>query len=160
MNRDRLAKLYIWAVAAAGLTLWLVASVSQAPHDLKAQGTRLMIHLGILLVLTILSSVSPVQTKVGSIVTVGLAPLFGAFLLLPPWAVMTVAALGTLDPRVPGRAIPWGRFLMNRGMYVFQYGIPSLLFYGLGFVNHRSTWVVVLPLAVLMMVILNVGQLS
>src|SRR6202022_2079744 len=126
----------------------------------KSGGSTLLIHLGILLVLTVLSSVSPVRTKVGSIVTVGLAPLFGAFLLLPPWAVMTVAALGTLDQRVPGRQIPWGRFLMNRGMYVFQYGIPSLLFYGLGFVNHRSTWVVVLPLAVLMMVILNVGQLS
>jgi putative nucleotidyltransferase with HDIG domain len=160
MNRDRLAKLYIWAVAAAGLTLWLVASVSQAPHDLKAQGTRLMIHLGILLVLTILSSVSPVQTKVGSIVTVGLAPLFGAFLLLPPWAVMTVAALGTLDQRVPGRAIPWDRFLFNRGMYVFQYGLPSLLFNGLGLNSQRGTWIFVLPVAILMMVVLNVGQLS
>src|SRR3984893_17722918 len=160
MNRQRLATFYIWAVALAGCALWVITSVLQAPGDIKSGGSPLLTHLGILLVLTVLSSVSPVRTKVGSIVTVGLAPLFGAFLLLPPWAVMTVAALGTLDQRVPGRQMPWGRFLMNRGMYVFQYGIPSLLFYGLGFVNHRSTWVVVLPLAVLMMVILNVGQLS
>jgi putative nucleotidyltransferase with HDIG domain len=160
MNRQTLATFYIWAVALAGCALWVITTVLQAPGDIKSGGRTLLIHLGILLVLTVLSSVSPVRTKVGSIVTVGLAPLFGAFLLLPPWAVMTVAALGTLDQRVPGREIPWGRFLMNRGMYVFQYGIPSLLFYGLGFVNHRSTWVVVLPLAVLMMVILNVGQLS
>jgi putative nucleotidyltransferase with HDIG domain len=160
MNRQRLAALYIWAVALVGCALWALTTLLQAPSDIKSGGPNLLIHLAILLVLTILSSVSPVRTKVGSIVTVGLAPLFGAFLLLPPWAVMTVAALGTLDQRIPGRGIPWDRFLMNRGMYVIQYGIPSLLFYGLGFVHHRDEWIIVLPLAVLMIVLLNVGQLS
>jgi putative nucleotidyltransferase with HDIG domain len=160
MNRQRLATPYIWAVAFAGCVLWVATTILQAPGDLKSGGSGLLIHLGILLVLTFLSSVSPVQTKVGSIVTVGLAPLFGAFILLPPWAVMTVAALGTVDQRRPGRDIPLDRFLMNRGMYVIQYGIPSLLFYGLDFVHHRNTWIFVLPLAVLMIVALNVGQLS
>src|ERR1700737_3020331 len=150
MNRQRLATFYIWAVALAGCALWVITSVLQAPGDIKSGGSTLLIHLGILLVLTLLSSVSPVQTKVGSIVTVGLAPLFGAFLLLPPWAVMTVATLGTLDQRVPGRAIPWDRFLFNRGMYVFQYGLPSLLFNGLGLNSQRGTWIFVLPVAILM----------
>ncbi|HEX9247614.1 MAG TPA: HD domain-containing phosphohydrolase, partial [bacterium] len=57
-----------------------------------------------------------------------LAPLFGAVALpLPPWAVMTAAALGTIDLRVPGRQIPWNRFAFNRGMWILSYGIPSLL---------------------------------
>ena len=160
MNRQRIARLYIWAVAVAGCTLWLVTTVLQAPGDVRTRGSGVLIDLAILLILTVLSSLSPVRTKVGSIVTVGLAPLFGAFLLLPPWAVMTVAALGTLDQRMPGRGIPWDRFLFNRGMYAIQYGVPSVLFYGLGLVNHRNLWFFVLPVAVLMMVVLNVGQLS
>jgi putative nucleotidyltransferase with HDIG domain len=73
---------------------------------------------------------------------------------------MTVAALGTLDQRAPGRDVTWDRFLFNRGMYAIQYGVPSLLFYGLGFAHQRGTWIFVLPVAVLMMVVLNVGQVS
>jgi putative nucleotidyltransferase with HDIG domain len=34
------------------------------------------------------------------------------------------------------------------------------LFYGLGFAHQRGTWIFVLPVAVLMMVLLNVGQVS
>ncbi len=60
--------------------------------------------------------------------SVTLAPLCGAVALqLDPWAVMTIAALGTIDRRVPGRQIPWGLFLFNRGMWILACGVPSLL---------------------------------
>src|SRR6267378_3571906 len=159
MNSGKLSTVYIRAVALVGVALWVVCTVIQAPGDLRTHG-GLVSHLVILLILTVLSSVSPVQTRAGATVTVGLAPLFGAFLLLPPWAVMTVAALGTIDERVPGRAVPWDRFFFNRGMHAIQYGVPSLLFYGLGFANHRETWPFILPVAVLVMVVLNVGLVS
>src|ERR1700694_5203319 len=159
MNRAKLSTVYIRAVAVVGIALWLACTVIQAPGDLKNHG-GLVSHLVILLILTVLSSVSPVQTRAGATVTVGLAPLFGAFLLLPPWAVMTVAALGTIDERVPGHGVPWDRFFFNRGMHAIQYGLPSLLFYALGFANHRETWPFILPVAVLVMVVLNVGLVS
>jgi putative nucleotidyltransferase with HDIG domain len=159
MNSRKLSTVYIRAVAVVGVALWVVCTGLQAPADLKTHG-GLISQLAILLVLTVLSSVSPVQTRAGATVTVGLAPLFGAFLLLPPWAVMTVAALGTIDERVPGRSVPWDRFFFNRGMHAIQFGVPSLLFYALGFANHRETWPFILPVAVLLMVVLNVGLVS
>lgn len=161
MGSERRAAIYIWSVALVGISLWLGSSVYQAPADVRAgAGGRLLTELAILLLLTILSSISPVQTRAGSTVTVGLAPLFGAFLLLPPWALMTVAALGTIDERIPGRAVSWDRFFFNRGMHAIQYGVPSLLFYGVGLAHQRGTWVFILPLAVLLMVVLNVGLVS
>ncbi|HVS06568.1 MAG TPA: MFS transporter [Candidatus Dormibacteraeota bacterium] len=87
--------------------------------------------------------------------TVGLAPLFGALLALPPWAVMLVAAIGTLDERIPGRTVSWTRFAFSRGMFSFVYGIPSLVFYGLNLQHPQATWVLALPLMVLMIVGLN-----
>ena len=82
----------------------------------------------ILVILSLLSAFSPIPTRGGGTLTVTLAPLFGAVAVpLAPWAVMTVAAIGTIDSRIPGRQISWGRFLMNRGMYIFAAGMPSFL---------------------------------
>ncbi|MDQ6714068.1 MAG: MFS transporter [Candidatus Dormibacteraeota bacterium] len=81
-----------------------------------------------LLALTTLSALSPIETRGGGSLSVTLAPLFGAVAVpLAPWAVMTIAALGTIDLRVPGKQIPWDRFAFNRGMFILAYGIPSLL---------------------------------
>jgi putative nucleotidyltransferase with HDIG domain len=130
MRRSWLAPRYIWAVAVGGLALWIWTVIQAAPWrsgaNLLADSTNQ--ELLVLLVLTVLSGLSPIETRGGGSLSVTLAPLFGAVALpLPPWAVMTVAALGTIDLRVPGRQIPWDRFAFNRGMFILSYGIPSLL---------------------------------
>lgn len=128
----------------------------QAPNDLAGPGsTDLLTRLSILVVLTFLSSIAPLKTRHGAVLTVGLAPIFGALILLPPWALMLVAALGTLDERLPGRTVPWSRFLFSRGMFTLVYGIPSLALYGLGLEHQQAAWFVALPLAVLVIVALN-----
>jgi putative nucleotidyltransferase with HDIG domain len=130
MRRSWLATRYIWAVAVGGVALWIWTLVHAAPWD---NGEGLLTgstyqELLILLVLTTLSTLSPIETRGGGTLTVTLAPLFGAVALpLPPWAVMTAAALGTIDLRVPGRQIPWDRFAFNRGMWILAFGVPSLL---------------------------------
>lgn len=130
MRRSWLATRYIWAVAVGGVALWIWTVVHATPWD---SGGSLLTdstyqELLVLLVLTTLSTLSPIETRGGGTLTVTLAPLFGAVALpLPPWAVMTAAALGTIDLRVPGRQIPWDRFAFNRGMWILAFGIPSLL---------------------------------
>src|SRR5438132_10065230 len=116
MTRKNLAPAYTWAVVAIGFCLLAVTAAVQAPGDLAKDPAGLAINGAILVVLVFLSSVSPMQTRIGTVVSVGLAPLFGAVLVLPAWAVMAVAALGTIDERLPGVRIPWDRFLFNRGM--------------------------------------------
>ncbi len=160
MHRQTIAGAYIWSTAVVGLSLALVTTAIQAPGDLSHSGRDILANSGILVLLTFLSSISPVRTKLGATVTVGLAPMFGAFLTLPPWAVMWVAALGTVDERLPGRAIPWNRFLFNRGMSVIQYGLPSVTFWATRLHDRPSTWFYVLPVAVVIIAGLNVGQLS
>jgi putative nucleotidyltransferase with HDIG domain len=130
MRRSWLAPRFIWAVAFGGLALWIWTVIQAAPWrtgaNLLSDSTNQ--ELLVLLVLTILSGLSPIETRGGGSLSVTLAPLFGAVALpLPPWAVMTVAALGTIDLRVPGKQIPWNRFAFNRGMFILSYGIPSLL---------------------------------
>src|SRR5207237_1060582 len=69
----------------------------------------------------------------GVSLTVTLAPLFGAVAVpLSPWAVMTVAAIGTIDSRIPGKQIGWDRFIVNRGMYIFAAGVPSFVIHETG----------------------------
>jgi putative nucleotidyltransferase with HDIG domain len=162
MRQQKAADVYIWAVACIGIGFAILTTAIQAPTDL-VPGTHsrdILVDAAILVVLTFLSSISPVQTKLGATVTVGLAPMFGAFLTLPPWALMWVAALGTVDERLPGRGIPWNRFLFNRGMSVIQYGVPSLIFWSTGYQGDRGAWYWVLPIAVVAIVALNVGQVS
>jgi putative nucleotidyltransferase with HDIG domain len=156
MTRKNLASAYIWVVAALGLALLVGTSVLEAPSDVARDPRNLAINGSILLILVFLSSFSPMQTRLGSMVSVGLAPLFGAVLVLPPWAVMIVAAIGTIDERLPGVKIPWHRFLFNRGMFVLTYGLPALLLHGV----PKAAWPLALPFIVLVIVALNVGQLS
>ncbi|TMC44532.1 MAG: MFS transporter [Chloroflexi bacterium] len=156
MDRPKPASIFACSVGLAGLGLLVTTTLAQAPHDLKGSGsTHLLTRLAILLVLTFLSSLAPLRTRHGAVLTVGLAPLFGALLLLPPWALMLVATFGTVDERVPGRTVSWTRFLFARGMFAFVYGLPSLALYAFGLQHPQAGWVIALPLAVVAIVALN-----
>ncbi len=161
MTRQKLGPVYMWSIAALGLSLLLVSTLVQAPADLAHGAARKLITDGIiLLVLTFLSHISPLETRQGSILTVGLAPLVGAVMVLPPWAVMWVACFGTLDERIPGRRIPWDRFLFNRGMFVLAYGIPSLVLSSTRVQYGGGEWYVALSLTVIAIVGVNVGLVA
>lgn len=156
MPRAKPSTWYLLAVGFVGVGLLLATTISEAPGDLRGPGAaELVTRLLILVVLTFLSSIAPLKTRHGVVLTVGLAPIFGALLLLPPWALMLVAALGTLDERLPGRTVPWSRFAFSRGMFTLAYGIPSLALYGLGLQHQQGAWFVALPLAVFAIVALN-----
>ncbi|MDQ6949065.1 MAG: HD domain-containing protein, partial [Actinomycetota bacterium] len=150
---------YLWAITGLGLCLLTVATILQAPKDFHP-GSQVLINTLILLILTFLSSVSPMETRHGSVLTVGLAPLFGSLMLVPPWAVMLIAALGTIDKRMPGRRIPWSRFLFNRGMFILVYGIPSLFLSFLSLRAGEANWYLALAFVVLLIVALNDGLVS
>src|SRR5437868_5754972 len=125
MRRNWPAFFYLSAVTTLGLALWLGAIF--AAHPWQRPSADVLDNTAILLVLTLLSAFSPIETRQG-VLTVSLAPLCGAVALqLPVWAVMTIAALGTLDRRIPGRDIPWNLFLFNRGMWIIACGLPSLV---------------------------------
>src|SRR2546423_4592545 len=125
MRRNWPASLYLATVTTLGLALWFGSIALARPwFHLDADVVE---NTGILLALTVLSGFAPIETKQG-VLSVTLAPLCGAVALqLDPWAVMTIAALGTIDRRLPGREIPWGLFLFNRGMWILACGLPSLL---------------------------------
>ena len=156
MPGPKRASVYLLTVGIAGLTLLVGTALIQAPHDLSSKNASdLVWDVVVLLVLTFLSSIAPLKTRHGAALTVGLAPLFGALLLLPPWALMCVAAFGTIDERIPGRSVSWSRFIFPRGMFAFVYGIPSLVLYGLGLEQPHAVWVIALPLMVVVIVALN-----
>jgi putative nucleotidyltransferase with HDIG domain len=125
MRRNWPAFLYLSAVTTLGLALWLGAIFSA--HPWQQPSADVLENTAILLVLTLLSAFSPIETRQG-VLTVSLAPLCGAVALqLPVWAVMTIAALGTIDRRIPGRDLPWNLFFFNRGMWIIACGVPSFL---------------------------------
>src|SRR5689334_8124245 len=110
MPRPKLTSLYLLSIGLAGIGFLVVTTLIQAPNDLRGPGSgELITRILILLVLTVLSSLAPLRTRHGIIVSVGLAPLFGALLALPPWALMWVAAIGTIDERIPGKSVAWTR---------------------------------------------------
>ncbi len=164
MARPRLLTVYALTVALVGLGLAILTTLLQAAGDLHSAMDDVVSRGVILLLLTFLSSVSPMKTRYGASLTVGLAPLFGALLILPPWAVMWVAALGTMDERIPGKSIPWTRFLFSRGMFALVYGIPSLGMLALGFApglnNPPLSWYLVQPFAIILIVALNDGLVA
>src|ERR671936_1108349 len=126
MERSRLASFYLWTVAVVGLLLWAVTLVDERPW--LHPNLDLIESTLILLGLTLLSGFSPIETRVGGVLNVTLAPLCGAVALgLPAWAVMTVAVFGTIDRRRPGRDVAWSAFAFNRGMWIVACGLPSLL---------------------------------
>src|ERR1700694_1713871 len=156
MPGPKRSTVYLLTVGILGLSLLVGTALIQAPHDLRSKGAADVIwDLVILLLLTFLSSIAPLKPRHGAALTVGLAPLFGALLLLPPWALMCVAAFGTVDERVPGRTVSWPRFIFPRGMFAFVYGMPSLALYGLGLQHPQAAWVIALPLVVVVIVALN-----
>src|ERR1700674_900539 len=125
MRRNWPASLYLSAVTTFGFALWLGAIFAE--HPWQQANVDVLENTGVLLLLTILSGFSPIETRQG-VLTVTLAPLCGAVALqLDPCAVMTIAAIGTIDRRVPGREIPWNLFAFNRGMWIIAFGVPSLL---------------------------------
>src|ERR1700694_1862676 len=131
MRGSSLASRYAWGVGALGLAFWVLTIQQEAPwaHASSHEFTTTII----LVVLTLLSAFSPIPTRGGGTLTVTLAPLFGAVAVpLSPWAVMTVAAIGTIDSRIPGKQVGWGRFILNRGMYIFAAGIPSFVIHETG----------------------------
>ena len=161
MARPKLFTVYALAVAGLGLGLVVITTLVQAPADLHSDRGVDVISWGIiLLLLTFLSSVSPMKTRYGVSMTVGLAPLFGALLTLPPWALMWVAALGTVDERIPGRQITWTRFLFSRGMFAIIYGLPSLGILALGLRKEAIGWYLVQPFAVAIIVGLNIALVA
>ena len=104
MRRNWPASLYLATVTTLGLALWF-GSIALARPWLHLDAD-VFENTGILLALTVLSGFAPIETKQG-VLSVTLAPLCGAVALqLDPWAVMTIAALGTIDRRLPGREIP------------------------------------------------------
>jgi len=151
------ARLYIWFVAAAGIGLWLALLTSQ-----PAPAPSTLLNTAIFLVLTSLSSISPIRTK-GGVVTVGSAPMFGAMLILPPALAATVAALGTIDERVPGRQLSWDRFFFNRGINAVMVALPSLLLHPRWPRNSEQwTWSAVGSdaLSLALMIVLNIGAVG
>jgi len=159
MTRQRLFRVFVWLLSAFALSLLLLSAGSELPSTLGKDPRNLLINGAILLALTFLSTISPMETVVGT-VTVSLAPQFGAILVLPPWAVMLVAALGTIDSRVPGKGMPWHAFFFNRAMYVVTCGVPSLALYLLGIRAGEAGWYVALPLVVVATVGLNISQVA
>ena len=159
MARPRLFTFYSLAVAAAGLGLALLLTFTQAPHDIHSLTDDVLTNGAILLLLTFLSSLSPMRTRTGANVTVGMAPLFGALLILPTWAVMWVAAIGTIDERLPGRRITWRTFLFTRGMMALVYGVPSLALASMGLApilgGWKAAWFAVQPITVVSIVLIN-----
>ena len=159
MTRQRLFRVFVWLLSAFALLLLMGSAASEVPTTLGRDPRNLLINGAILLALTFLSTISPMETVVGT-VTVSLAPQFGAILVLPPWAVMLVAALGTIDSRVPGRDMPWHAFFFNRAMYVVTCGVPSLALYLLGIRAGEADWYIALPLVVVATVGLNISQVA
>src|SRR2546427_5465960 len=131
MRGSSRASRYAWGVGTIGLAFWVLTIQQEAPW-VHADGHELT-TTAILVVLSLLSAFSPIPTRGGGTLTVTLAPLFGAVAVpLSPWAVMTVAAIGTIDSRIPGKQIGWDRFIVNRGMYIFAAGIPSFVIHETG----------------------------
>src|SRR2546423_8933647 len=126
MSSSSLASRYAWGLGAVGLAFWMLTIQQEAPW--ANSNTHELTSTVILVILSLLSAFSPIPTRGGGTLTVTLAPLFGAVAVpLPPWAAMTVAAIGAIDSGIPGRPIRWGPFPMNPGMEIFAPGVPPFL---------------------------------
>lgn len=134
MTESRLARSYLIAVPVVGL-LFLAILVwnDRALLSDVGSGDRLgeVQLLGFLIGFALVASISPIVTTSGLTLSVGLAPLFAAVLVLHPGLAAIVGLLGSMDTRVPGRDIPWNRFFFNRGMSALMYGAGGLVFHGL-----------------------------
>src|SRR4029077_9477459 len=156
MRRNWPASLYLATVTTLGLALWF-GSIALARPWVHFDADVLE-NTGILLVLTVLSGFAPSETKRG-VLSVTLAPLCGAVALqLDPWAVMTIAALGTMDRRGPGREIPWGLLCSNRGMWLLACGLPS--FFVAASKGHPGSGPLTVLAAVILLLFLNTALMA
>ena len=60
---------------------------------------------------------------------VSLAPLYAAVLTLSPGLAALVALVGSADRRLPGKEMPWHRFLFNRASFGLVYGLSGEVFH-------------------------------
>jgi len=164
MARPRLFTVYTLSVAVAGLGLAVVLTSLQAPHEVHSWHDNVVVRAAILGLLTLLASLSYVKTRTGAHMSVGMAPMFGALLILPAWAVMWVAAIATVDERIPGKQIAWRTFLFTRGMFALVYGIPSLVLGAVGLApmlnQPPAAWYAIQPLAVIAIVSVNLALVA
>src|SRR5207302_10665054 len=101
MRAGSLASRYLWAIAVLGSGLWLVTVLLSKPWTNPS--SDVLEKTLILLTLTVLSTLSPIATRGGGMLSVGVAPLFGAVILrLPASAAMTVAPLRYIHQPTPG----------------------------------------------------------
>jgi HD-GYP domain-containing protein (c-di-GMP phosphodiesterase class II)/MFS family permease len=130
MPQRRAARAYLSVVTVGGFALMVALFVlDSTPFGQVSNGQLTDVQIWVFLtIFALFASVAPVPIPSGLVVTVSLPPLFTAAVLLHPGLAALAGVVGTLDTRVPGRDIPWNRFLFNRGMFAFVYGIGSLLF--------------------------------
>ncbi|HCG02948.1 MAG TPA: hypothetical protein DEV93_20690 [Chloroflexi bacterium] len=141
MATPRPARVYLTAVTVAGFA-FAAALFLLDPHPLgvSANGQLSDIQLWIFLtVFAALASIAPVPLASGLTVSVSLPPLFAAVVTLHPGLAAFAAIIGTLDTRIPGRQIPWDRFLFNRGMFAVVYGVGALVYRALVNITPGST---------------------
>lgn len=109
--------------------------------------------LAFFLFASVLASMAPVPTASGVVITVGLAPMFGALLALPAGLATVTAVLGTIDRRRPGRDISWRAFFFNRGMFGIMYGTATFAFTNLRTLEAGSTGLISAALVALVVIV-------
>jgi HD-GYP domain-containing protein (c-di-GMP phosphodiesterase class II)/MFS family permease len=128
------ARAYIAFIMAVGLALGLAmiwldrAAFADIGSQQRIGDVPLLIFF---VIFGLLASSSPVAIPGGPTLSASLAPLLAAVLILPPGQAAVVAAIGSIDSRVPGRELAWYRFLFNRAVLVIVYGSAALLFHAL-----------------------------
>ncbi|HXA41962.1 MAG TPA: MFS transporter [Candidatus Solibacter sp.] len=141
MATPRPARIYLSAVTIVGVALAVALFVFD-PHPLGAATAGPVDDLNLWIFLTLFAafaSIAPVPLASGLTVSVSLPPLFAAVVTLHPGLAALAAVVGTLDTRIPGRQIPWDRFLFNRGMFAIVYGVGALVYRGLVDIAPGST---------------------
>jgi putative nucleotidyltransferase with HDIG domain len=123
-----IVRTYFAAVSFAGLamlgaTFWNDRASLLDPSILEVTG--------FLLLFTFLLSLAPIPTRSGVNLSVTLAPMFAAVLVLPPGLAALIACLGSIDRRIPGRQISWRNFLFNRGQFSLAYACATLVLHSL-----------------------------
>jgi MFS family permease len=128
----RPARAYILGMMVAGFSitavlLWFDRGSLANTGDSAHAGDLFMVAFFV--IFGLVASFSPVGTPGGVMLSVGLAPLYAAVLTLPAGPAALVAMLGSIDQRLPGRDIPWHRFLFNRALFGLVYGLSGSVFH-------------------------------
>src|SRR5258708_4187379 len=130
MTSRRAARWYMTIVTIIGCAV-LVGLFAFDPQPLGDPVAGPLTDLQLWLFLTIFAifaSVAPLPITSGDVVSGSLPPLVAPVIIRPPGLAALAAVVGTIDSRVPGRQIPWSRFLFNRAMFAIVYGVGALVF--------------------------------